>query len=77
MFNLLHTIQSQWNWNGIFKFITKTYIKLLKEMNRNTHEWKKKKKKIQQSSKNKPDFAKTNEKALMVLNTASFKLVRV
>lgn len=36
-----------------------------------------KKKKIQQSSKNKPDFAKTNEKALMVLNTASFKLVRV
>lgn len=76
MFNLLHTIQSQWNWNGIFKFITKTHIKLLK---RNEQKWNinGKKKIFQQSSINKPDFAKTNENALMFLNTASFKLVRV
>lgn len=60
-----------------FQIYHKNIHKILKEMNRNTHKWKKKKKKIQQSSKNKPDFAKTNEKALMVLNTASFKLVRV
>lgn len=36
-----------------------------------------KKKLFQQSFKNKPDFSKTNRKALMFLNTASFKLVQV